>query len=173
MDTTKTRGEIPCIGCGAMVPDTDGPTHRYMGSSPGCWEAFGVLLAMEYESAGYWRSHQLTVDAWAVQHPGVESPRTLQSVAVHLFGLYLQLEGEPMKSEKLAAARRWMVERYKAGELGRIWKEPGAYMGELNVLHMFETSTPEEYARAAREWAQSAWDAYAEYHELVRSWKNT
>ena len=150
-----------------MVPDTEGPTHRYMGSSPGCWEAFNVLLEMEYGDEGYWRSHQLTVDAWAVQHPGVESRVTLQSVAVHLFGLYMQLECGAREAERV---RRHLVARYKAGELERIWRPQGSDMGELTVLHMFETNTPEEYAQHAREWAQSAWDAYSEYHEMLRSW---
>jgi hypothetical protein len=43
-------------------------------------------------------------------------------------------------------------------------------MGELNVWHMFETNTPDEYEQAAREWAKSAWDSYSEYHDTVRSW---
>jgi uncharacterized protein DUF5946 len=153
-----------------MVPDTNGPMHRYMGSSPGCWEAFGVLLEMDYSSEGYWRSHQLTVDAWAVQHPGVEARVTLQSVAVHLIGLHLQLTKGTLPGREIVAVRRRMVEKYKAGELGRIWKPAGSDMGELNVLHMFETNTPEEYYQHAREWAQSAYDSYSEYHELLRSW---
>lgn len=27
----------PCPGCGALVPSSDGPTHPYLGASPGCW----------------------------------------------------------------------------------------------------------------------------------------
>jgi pimeloyl-ACP methyl ester carboxylesterase len=28
-----------CPGCGALVPDIDGPVHTYVPSSPGCWKA--------------------------------------------------------------------------------------------------------------------------------------
>ena len=35
----------PCVGCGAQVPKKQGPTHEYIGASPGCWELFGQLLA--------------------------------------------------------------------------------------------------------------------------------
>ena len=26
---------VRCVGCGAPVPDIDGPTHAYIGASPG------------------------------------------------------------------------------------------------------------------------------------------
>jgi hypothetical protein len=36
--------------------------------------------------------HRLTVDAYAAQHPGEPEARSIQSVWVHLAGLYLTLE---------------------------------------------------------------------------------
>lgn len=61
---------IKCIGCGALVPQVDGPTHRYMGSSPGCWHVYGEVLSREYSDRSFGALHRLTVDSYAVQHPG-------------------------------------------------------------------------------------------------------
>ena len=36
-----------CFSCGAEVPKSDGPVHKYIDSSPGCWAAFGEVLARE------------------------------------------------------------------------------------------------------------------------------
>ena len=65
---------IACTGCGALVPDTPGPTHRYIGASPQCWALFGEVLAREYSDFRYASVHQLTVDSYAAQHPGTPSP---------------------------------------------------------------------------------------------------
>src|SRR5258708_15611979 len=82
---------VPCPGCGALFPLHDGPVHRYLESSPGCWAAYGDVLAREYSDPRYMAAHRLTVDAYAIQHPGQPSPQTIQSVAVHLIGLYASL----------------------------------------------------------------------------------
>lgn len=37
-----------CPGCGAWFPDAAGPTHPYMTGSPGCWQRYGQLLAVQY-----------------------------------------------------------------------------------------------------------------------------
>jgi hypothetical protein len=42
------RASRPCVGCGAVVPDADGPAHRYFGASPGCWRLYGEVLGREY-----------------------------------------------------------------------------------------------------------------------------
>ena len=68
---------IICPGCGARVRDFDGATHAYIGAVAGCWELFGEVLAREYEQPAYFAVHHLTVDAYAVQHPGTPSPRTI------------------------------------------------------------------------------------------------
>ncbi len=49
----------PCPVCGGRFPDIDGPTHRYLLSSPGCWGAYGTVRA--HQAADY--------DAFAAQHP--------------------------------------------------------------------------------------------------------
>jgi hypothetical protein len=73
-----------CPGCGVRLPAIDGPVHRYMHSTPACWHAFGRVLAREYEDRAYFAVHHLTVDAYAVQHPGDAGPQAVQSVGVHL-----------------------------------------------------------------------------------------
>ena len=83
---------IKCIGCGALVPQGDGPTHRYMDSSPGCWHVYGEVLSREYGDQAFRVAHRLTVDSYAVQHPGRPTPQSIQSVCIHLISLCLVVE---------------------------------------------------------------------------------
>ena len=39
---------VRCIRRGGLLPQMEGPTHRYMESSPGCWYAHGEVLSREY-----------------------------------------------------------------------------------------------------------------------------
>ncbi len=73
---------------------SDRPIHAYMLSTPGCWAAFGEVLAREYaDPALFSRSHRWTVDSYAVQHPGLATDRrAVQSVRLHYAALYLNLE---------------------------------------------------------------------------------
>lgn len=57
---------IKCMGCGGVFAEIQGPTHRYLESSPGCWAAYGEVLAREYSDPAYFQVHRLTVDAYAV-----------------------------------------------------------------------------------------------------------
>lgn len=81
-----------CPGCGARFPAFDGPVHEYMESSAGCWRAFGEVLAREYGNPKLLAIHRLSIDAYAVQHPGGASRQAVQSVGVHLARLCLFLE---------------------------------------------------------------------------------
>src|SRR5512145_2280867 len=90
--TTMVAKKIPCIGCGARVAEGSGSAHPYIGASPGCWALYGEVLAREYTDPRYGTAHQLTVDAYAAQHPGTPSPQSIQSVTIHLVGLYIVFE---------------------------------------------------------------------------------
>ncbi|MEP9360880.1 DUF5946 family protein [Sphingomonas sp. KR3-1] len=82
--------ETACCGCGGRFPDIAGPTHPYMLSSPGCWAAYGEVLAREYaDPALFAACHRLTVDAYAIQHPGnADDPRAVRSVWLHFAALH-------------------------------------------------------------------------------------
>jgi hypothetical protein len=74
-------------GCGALVPDERGPTHRYILSAPGCWRIYGELQGRYGQAGVGWRTQKLPADACAVQHPGEPGPQSSQSVVVHLVAL--------------------------------------------------------------------------------------
>jgi len=86
-----TPNLIRCPGCGAWVPNTDGPAHEYRLSAPGCWALFNEVAVQQYEIASF-DLRRLAVDAYAVQHPGTTDRRAVQSVAVHLISLHFVLE---------------------------------------------------------------------------------
>ena len=77
-----------CPGCKASLEPIDAPTHRYIGASPACWQMYTTLAAGGYAIIGGDQYGSLLVDAYAAQHPGVESPQARQSVAVHLLTLW-------------------------------------------------------------------------------------
>jgi hypothetical protein len=97
-----------CFSCGghfAAVPG--GITHAYMASTPGCWEAYGAVLAREYQNAVlFGRCHRLTVDAYAIQHPGDASERRArQSFWIHGASLWMVLRMGRTHSDATAALK--------------------------------------------------------------------
>jgi hypothetical protein len=103
----------PCPGCGAFYPPYDGPTHRYIGASAGCWalftwsvptgnsEATDLLsksripeISVEIPECNDSLLDSLVGDAYGVQHHGDESAQAIQSVAVHLLNLHGVIAGK-------------------------------------------------------------------------------
>lgn len=156
---------IPCIGCGALVPDEAGPTHAYLGASPGCWAVYGEVLAREYGDYRYPAVYRLTVDTYPVQHPGTPSRRSIQSVAVHLVALYLVLE-QGFSSEKATQAmRRVLRHRHQF-----VWLTPPASLGAVTILDVLDTTTLADHEQAVKRWAESVWRGWSPHHDMVRRW---
>lgn len=155
---------VPCPDCGALVPDIEGPVHRYLGASPGCWAAYGELQARSYNGAPL---HRLAVDVYAAQHPGVPGRQSSQSVAAHLYILCLTLERGLEPALATETIRRF-VDRHKAS--GFEWMEPPASLGEITVLDVLEASGAEAHNRAVLLWARSVWSAWEPHHATVRAW---
>ena len=154
---------IPCIGCGGLVPDIDGPSHRYMLASPGCWAAYGGLLGGALAGVEIPEPFgSLTVDAYAVQHPGVPNPQATQSVWVHLVALHLALD-ERWPSSQLVRIRRFGADR--SADLR--WLTPPTSMGPVTAIDIAE-SAPGKAADGVRAWVQGAWAAWNDQHALVR-----
>ncbi len=156
-----------CRGCGVNFGDEAGPTHRYMLSSPGCWAAYGRHLAREYQDQAYYRLHRLSVDAYAVQHPGEDTPQSRASVGVHLSRLFLLLElGWPMERANDAMAA------ISAKKRSYPWLAPPESRGERTVRDVLEAASPAEHEARVREWTESVWAAWNEHHATVRAWVN-
>ncbi len=159
----------PCPWCGAEVPDIEGPIHRYMTSSPGCWATFGTVLEREYANAAYARLHRLTVDAYAVQHPGEAdpepSPQAIRSVCLHLISLYAVLERrvEPAHATRLLSTASQHRDWFR-------WLEPPTTVGEVTVVDVALATTAEAHEQAVTRWAESAWGAWRDHHATVAGW---
>ncbi len=155
-----------CPDCGAFTSEVDGPTHPYLGASPGCWAVYGEVLDREYEDyTRYAPVHRLGVDAYAAQHPGVPSPQAIASVGVHLIRLHLMLE-RGLRPEKANAAMQWASRRKR----DFVWLDPPSSLGELTVLYVRDARDPEEHIQRVREWARSVWEAWSPHHQTIRRW---
>ena len=154
-----------CQGCHANFNKFEGPTHRYMLSSPGCWAAYNEILAKEYSGYARMHLHRLTVDVYAVQHPGVNVPAARRSVALHLSRLCLLLEGG-WPIDKANDAMRVISAQKDLCE----WLEPPSMLGTLSVLDVLGAVSIEEHNQRVERWARSVWSAWKEHHGTVKTW---
>ena len=154
-----------CVGCGALVPDIDGATHKYIGAPAGCWAVFGEVLAKEFSDVAYFSVHQLTVDTYAVQHPGTPSRQSIQSVAVHLVSLFCQL-GHGFDSTQVIEIMKRLSKRSEKF----VWLEPPASLGEITILDVVKAKDAIEHKSVVREWASAVWQAWSPHHEVVQQW---
>jgi hypothetical protein len=123
-DVMRNSALSPCPGCGALFPEHDGPTHRYLGASAGCWALFSWLAASGQTEVNALVAQSripdarvpvpahgdasmiesLWGDAYGVQHHGGDSPQAIQSVAVHLLDLHGIISGKTTRPG-------WAIER--------------------------------------------------------------
>ena len=154
-----------CPGCGLVLEPVTGPTHAYLGASPACWALYGRVLAREFSDLRYARFHGTTVDAYAVQHPGVAEGRTIRSAALHLIRLHLTIElGEQQQKATEVMAR---VARSR---LEFEWLDPPKPNGAITVSEVAATENPDEHIAGVQRWAADVWEAWAAHHERVRQW---
>ncbi|MGZ6214054.1 MAG: DUF5946 family protein, partial [Candidatus Limnocylindria bacterium] len=86
-------------------------------------------------------------------------------VAIHLVGLCLSLERGRGPAE-LPRLRQALVLPRRVFQ----WLPPPASVGEVTVLDVHPTTTPEAHRATVERWARSAWEAWAPRHVQVRAW---
>jgi hypothetical protein len=148
-----------------MFHASQGAVHRYMESSPGCWAAFGEVLAREYSDMAYARAHRLTVDSYAVQHPGRPSPQSIQSVSLHLISLCLVLEHHV--SIQRATEVLQESAQYKRSF---VWLDPPPVRGEVTVADVNVAENAARHVELVWTWAKSVWAAWAPHHDAIEAW---
>lgn len=151
-----------CPGCGLEMPRRDDAVYDgYYNASPECWSVYTEVLSAEYSNALlFGRVHQLTVDAYAVQHAG--GPHPDKSMAIHLIGLHLVLDrgiappAVPPLFQKLAGSvTQWPH------------FEPIVVRGMTVFDVALTAGSVEEHAAAARAWAAAVWEAWRPHHAAV------
>jgi hypothetical protein len=160
----------PCPGCYALFKPSDGPTHRYIGASSGCWDLYTRLLAGDPPMAAS-GSGALLVDAYASQHPGDSSPQATQSVAVHLIVLEGIL-GNGVRQEDAIRMRIAAVE-YGRNNNGYPKLEPEPKMWDLSLQDV--VGAPDAGARGeiAARYVETVWSSWRESHgeTIVNSYR--
>ena len=151
-----------CRGCGVVMPRSERDYARKFHASPECWSVFEEVLAAEFQNAVlFGQAHQLTVDAYAVQHAGGRHPD--KSVCVHLVGLHLVLERNvpparvPQQLQRLARRASWPH------------LDPPAEHPSLTVRDVALADSPSAHALRVREWAAQVWRAWTPHHEVARA----
>jgi len=131
-------------------------------ASPGCWAAYGSVLAEGAVSPLLTPHGTLTVDAYAVQHPGVPGPQATQSVWVHLITLHLLLErGWP--AEQAIRLRTIAAD----SSSGWSWLDPPDSMGPATAIDVVQAEA-DDAGDAVRAWVDGAWAAWEPHHLAIR-----
>lgn len=153
-----------CPGCGGLFARSEGATHAYMHSSAGCWAKYGDVLAREYANPRLTATHRLSVDTYAVQHPGSHDRRAIQSVVLHLARLMMQLENPrpPRETNEVMLG-------LGPSKSSLPFLEPPASFG-LTVADIPLDGSLDDHAIAVRTWAEDAWSAWGRHHDFIRSW---
>ena len=158
-----TTADSICPGCGLRMPQQPGATRQsYYHASPECWAVYSEVLGAEYSHAViFGQVHQLTVDAYAVQHAGGEHPD--KSVGIHFAGLHLML---------VRGIRPPLVPPYlqQLTESVETWPhfEPPKQSCRFTIFDIaLVAGDLEEHTRVVREWSAEVWQAWSPHHDAI------
>ena len=153
-----------CLGCGASFPHEEGPAHRYMIGSAACWRHYGAILTHEYSRPELGAVHRLSVDTYAVQHPGGRSRQAIQSVGLHLARLMILLATSLSPKEANDVMLR--LGRRKASL--EYLERPAIF--SMTVAEVAPFTGTENHAQRVTLWARSAWHDWKAHHDTIRTW---
>jgi len=156
--------KINCYGCGALVDNIEGKPHKYIGATQGCWDLYCQILSKEYCEYKYPETtHRLTVDTYSIQHPGQPCRQAIQSVNVHLIGLYFVLI-KNLNGKETTKKMGKILEKKPKFE----WLEPPKPNGLITVNDVLIAKNQEEHEQKIREWAESVFNCwYKIYKEKI------
>ena len=126
---------------------------------------YGEVLAREYSDRVYFDVHRLTVDAYAVQHPGSTDRQSIHSVGVHLARLCLFLE-YGLTADKANDAMLGVGKKKQSF----FYLDPPESLGSITASDVYAVDSVEKHKIIVREWAQCAWDAWEQHHSTIRKW---
>ncbi len=162
---------VICPGCGAALPPIDGPTHRYIGASAPCWAIHSALVNAGEPPMMPAPHLDLIVDAYAAQHPGIPSPQSIQSVAVHLLALYSVFVQGTDPANAVHVRARAVRGSIRSRRDRFTWLEPPNLHGGMTVAQIAAAPTPVERTELVKVYVEEVWARWAaHYAETVAAW---
>ena len=153
-----------CPGCGDRLPAIDGARHAYVGASSACWTRFAEWSSMPPQ----WPSsplRRLAIDAYMVQHPGVPERRAIQSVGLHLVGLWLGLERD-LPPGDLSSTLQRVMQHPPAWR----WLDPPEPNGATTIGDVIAARAAAHEAGAVDAFVRGVWGAWSAHHDVVAGW---
>ena len=161
----------PCPDCRALLPPSDGATHRYIGASAACWGIFVALHNGGDPPLTPQPLNGLLVDAYAAQHPGMPSPQAIQSVAVHLLVLYGVLVRGISPGNALQIRLESVSEKLGPKHGRYHWLTPPNFSNCLTVANIVQSPTPEARTELLVRYVNLVWEKWAVDHvKTVADW---
>ena len=153
-----------CPGCGLVKPASGAAYDRKFHASAECWEVFEEVLAVEFQDATiFGRAHQVTVDAYAVQHAGGRHPD--KSVCVHFVGLHLAIERGVTPGE--IAPR---LQRFASRMTSWPHFDLPAERARLTIQDVaLALGDREAHVEKVKAWGREVWDCWRPHHAAVRA----
>jgi hypothetical protein len=155
-------GVIRCVGCGAEVPDEDGPVHAYMTAAPGCWRLYGELIVRGFSGEAGPGLIQLRTDAYAAQHATNRDPRNRRSVALHLMSLCATFELGMPPGATTALLGSWLD---RVSSFPDLTSHPPH--GDITVIDVHAAPDEHQLAVLVNAWARSVWDGFRHVHREI------
>lgn len=156
-----------CPGCGLGHEALDLEPADDLDATGECAREFGSVSAPFYAEAALVPHRQYVVDAYACQHPSVQSRRAVQTTALCLMTLDLILD-VGLDVSLGSRLHQQMMRKHPAVFVPL--RKPDL-VGTLNHRHLARAQTDQTSLEgAAREWAESVWQAWRGHHDQVRQW---
>ena len=161
--SVPSSGLVACPGCGLEETPSGVAYDRKFHASAECWALFERVIGAEFQNASlFGRAHQMTVDAYAVQHAGGLHPD--KSVCIHLAGLCLVFEGGvapvdvPKSLQRIASATKdWPH-----------LEPPTRHDWSRTVRDVARAGDPETHVATVRAWAFEVWETWRPHHAAAR-----
>lgn len=100
-------------------------------------------------------THMLTVDTYALQHPGEANNQSIKSVWTHLISLYFSLKNDVGPDE-----RERRVSTFLSRQSHLKWLSPPDFTGTVTAADVAKAGDMHEHKVIVRRWACSVWKAW-------------
>ncbi|MHA1990766.1 MAG: DUF5946 family protein [Candidatus Hodarchaeales archaeon] len=127
-----------------------------------CFDYFTIVSSIENSDVRFRKYNSYTVDAHALQHPELHG---LKNNFYHLLSLCYSLEF--IQSSILGEDIKFLQERVNSTKNIPNF-DPPKDRGSLTINYISKTSDPAQYGNYAKDWAETVWNTWSNYHAEIR-----